>query len=182
MIPAFDHNNVLPPFIGDASIPNSYSPYPCDIVEFCQHFATNPARIAILKGFVRFRLDCIANGIRGRQWIDGDFVENVEAMGNTFPEKILVISMVEITLQEEAERIVKAFPEFTDPRLSVPKYKVDHYVFVTNQQADAVINLAKFWSLFFSHNSRGVWKGMLEMPIYDNDINDLIALSFLNTL
>jgi hypothetical protein len=27
-----------------------------------------------------------------------------------------------------------------------------------------------------------VWKGMLEIPLYDNDTNDQMARSFLNTL
>ena len=125
MIPDFDYNNVLPPYIGNAANPNNQSPYPCDIMEFCHHFATSPARIAILKGFVRFRLACVANGIRGRQWIDGS--------------------------------IINLSPEYT-------------------------IQQSKYWNLLFGHNRRGVWKGMLEIPLYDNDAFDQMAMNFLNTL
>ena len=182
MIPEYNHNNVLPPFIGDVTSPYGYSPYKCDIVEFCRHFAKSPERIAILKGFVQFRLDCLANGISGRQWIDGDFVENIEESESKDPDRVLVISLVKIESQDEAERLLKNFPEFADPRLSVPKYKVDHYVFVINQDADTIIEQSKFWSQYFCHNRRGVWKGMLEIPLYDNDIKDQMAMSFLNTL
>lgn len=182
MIPAYNSNHVLPPYLGDANSPHSYSPYPCDIMEFCQHFATNTERIAILKGFVQFRLDCLANGIVGRQWIDGDFVEDIEASEERKPEKMVVTTLMEIHTQDEANLIKENFPEFIDPRLSVPKFKVDHYVFVTNQSPDEIITWSKFWNLLYGHNRRGVWKGMLEIPLTDNNDNDQIALGYLNSL
>lgn len=130
MIPDFDHNNVLPPYIGNATNPNNMSPYPCDIMEFCQHFATSPARIAILKGYVRFRLSCVANGITGHQWIDGSFVENIEVSESRDPHDMDVVTLM----------------------------------------------------MLFGHNRRGVWKGMLEIPLYDNSTFDQMALNFLETL
>ena len=51
IIPPFDHNNVLPPYVG--STPTSMasqSPYKCEILEFCQHFATSWDPVKILKG------------------------------------------------------------------------------------------------------------------------------------
>ena len=182
MIPPFDKNHVLPPLIGDANNPHSYSPYVCDIMEFCQRFATTRARIAILKGFVDFRLVCVVNGIRGRQWVDGPFVEDIEASVNRDPRSVIVTSLIEIHSQEEANRLVQNFPAFVDPRLSAKEYKVEHFIFVINQSPDDIIFFSKFWNYLFGHNERGVWKGMLEIPLYENDSLDQMARNFLNSL
>lgn len=182
MIPDFDYNNVLPPYIGNAANPGNQSPYPCDIMEFCHHFATSPARIAILKGFVRFRLACVVNGIRGRQWIDGSFVENVEASESRDPHDMDVVTLMKIGPEIDEARLLSAFPEFVNHRLSIKNYMVDHYPFIINLSPEYTIQQSKYWNLLFGHNRRGVWKGMLEIPLYDNDAFDQMAMNFLNTL
>ena len=182
MIPPFDHNHVLPPLIGDPNNRHNYSPYRCDIMEFCQHFATTQERIAILKGFVDFRLACVANDITGRQWVDGSFVEDTARAERPEPKYIVVTSLIEVKTQEEANRLLNEFPEFTNPLLSAQKYGVDHYVFVINQSPEEIISWTKFWVQLFSHNELGVWKGMIEIPLYENDANDQMARSFLNSL
>ncbi len=183
MIPPYDHNHVLPAYIGDPHNRQNYSPYKCDIMEFCQHFSTSSERIEILKGYVDFRQACIAHGIKGRQWVDGSFVEDTAAQeGCKEPDYIIVTSLIEVTTQQEANRILKNFPEFTNPLLSAQKYRVDHYVFVINQSPDDIISWTKFWVQLFSHNNLGVWKGMIEIPLYENDTNDQMARSFLNSL
>ena len=168
--------------VGDANNPHSYSPYPCDIMEFCQRFSTTPARIAILKGFVGFRLACVANGLCGRQWVDGPFVEDIEASMGRDPKTVIVTSLIEIHTQEQANSLVQNFPAFADPRISARDYSVEHYIFVINQSPDEIISWSKFWNHLYSHNERGVWKGMLEIPLYDNDNYDRMAADFLNSL
>lgn len=183
MIPPYDYNHVLPPYLGDPHNRHNYSPYKCDIMEFCQHFSTSPERITLLKGLVDFRLACCDNGIRGSQWVDGAFVEDTASQqGVPVPDYIVVTSLIEVKTQAEADHILTDFPEFTNPLLSAQKYSVDHYVFVTNQSPEEIISWTKFWVQLFSHNRLGVWKGMLEIPLYDNDTNDQMARSFLNTL
>lgn len=183
MIPPFDHNNVLPAYVGAPYNRHNHSPYKCDILEFCQHFSTSRERIEVLKGFLDFRQDCIANGIKGDQWIGGTFVEDTAAQeGRKEPDCILVLSLIQVTSKEKANRILKNFPEFTNPLLSSKKYKVDHYVFVTNQSSEELISWTTFWTQIFSYNDLGVRKGMLEIPLYEDDTNDQIARSFLNSL
>ena len=182
MIPPYDYNHVLPPYIGDQNNRHNYSPYKCDIIEFCQHFSVSQARIAILKGFVDFRLACVANGIKGRQWIDGTFVEDTAGAERSEPVNIKVASLIEVKTQEEADHILREFPAFVNPILSTGQYLVDHYVFLTNQSPDEIISWANFWIQLFSHNDLGIWKGILEIPLYEDDANDQMARSFLNTL
>ncbi len=94
VIPHFDHNNVIPPHLGNPASHRQISPYVCGIMEFCEHFSTSKERVAILKGFVNFRIEMSENGIvNGYQWIDGSFTENIEISEKRSPNDINVVSL-----------------------------------------------------------------------------------------
>ncbi len=42
--------------------------------------------------------------------------------------------------------------------------------------------MTKYWIQLFSHNRAGVWKGMIELPLYNTLDSDNEALNFLNSL
>lgn len=184
MIPPFDHNNVLPPYQGgDPTIRGCLSPYKSDIVEFCQHFAKTPERIAILKGFVCFRLECLKFGIQcGYQWIDGSFVENVEVARSRAPHDIDVVTMFALSDVSMQVVIANNFPAFVKPSLSKMLYNVDHYPCLVNDTPFGTIESVKYWNQLFGHNREGIWKGMVELPLYNNDVMDMQALDYLNSL
>ena len=183
MIPPFDHNNVLPPYYnGKPSELNAQSPYECEILELCQRFGTSVTRRTILKGFIQFRLVCIAQGIKGFQWIDGSFVENIEVIEMRDPHDIDVITFFEVKDATEESRIVTAFPEFANSKLSKFNYCVDHYPVLYNVNPMITIASTKYWTMLFSHSRRGVWKGMIQLPLYDTDDKDREALDYLNSL
>lgn len=184
MIPPFDHNNVLPPYQGNnPTIKGCFSPYKSEILEFCQYFATNPERIEILKGFVKFRLECLKYGIQcGSQWIDGSFVENVEKSQNRAPHDIDVVTMFALTDLRMQVVIPKVFPAFVNTSLSKAQYMVDHYPCLVNENPFRTIEYVKYWNQLFGHNRAGVWKGMVELPLYNDDNKDKQALNFLNSL
>lgn len=184
MIPPFDHNNVLPPYQGgDPTIRGCMSPYKSDIMEFCQHFAMTQERIAILKGFVSFRLECLKFGVQcGYQWIDGSFVENVEVSQRRAPNDVDVVTMFALPDVIMQMVIANNFPAFVSPRLSKMLYKVDHYPCLVNDTPFKTIESVKYWNQLFGHNREGVWKGMVELPLYNNDVMDMQALNYLNSL
>ena len=92
-IPAFDANNVLPPHAGDPRRREQLSPFPCTTTEFCQRFATTPERLAILDGFLRFRELLVQAGfVSGFQWVDGSFLEDIEAEANRPPNDLDVVT------------------------------------------------------------------------------------------
>ena len=115
MIPPFDHNYVLPPYIGDNPAARvSQSPYHTDIVDLCRHFGTTQPRIELLKGFVQFRLDSYAHGINNTiQWIDGSFVEDKMSRENLEPNDIDVVTFMNIPPIVQTA-LINAFPEFTN--------------------------------------------------------------------
>lgn len=181
-IPPFDHNNVLPPFLTDPSDVTGQSPYPCDIMEFCQHFATTPTRCELLRGFVRFRIDCINHGVKGKQWVDGSFVESIEESEQRDPRDIDVVTLFTLSHPSVEQRLLDTFPEFIYSKRSKAKYHVDQHPVLVNANPFRTVEVAKYWSALFSHNRRGVWKGMVEIELYDTPDKDMEALDFLNSL
>lgn len=183
MIPPFDHNNVLPPHIGNPTDKRQISPYKASIIDLCKRFATSPERINILKGFVSFRLNMLSSGItNGFQWIDGSFSQNIEVIENRAPNDIDVVSYILKPSLQDAQKIIQFFPEFIDPKQSKIKYKVDHYCVEYNSNPLYTVEMTKYWIQLFSHNRQGVWKGMIEIPLYIDNILDNEALRYLNTL
>lgn len=186
MIPPFNHNNVLPPYQGNnpASC-NAQSPYQCSIMEFCQRFAISDKRIMILKGFIQFRLKCNDIGItEGFQWIDGSFIEDIMASEQREPNDIDVVSFL-FRLRSIPNLIIEIkskFLEFLDPTMSKKNYHVDHYLVEADSNPVTTINAVKYWNQLFGHNRKGIWKGMVEIPLYPTNAEDTNALNYLNSL
>lgn len=182
-IPDFNYNNVLPPHLGNPTDTSKISPYKTDIMEFCKKFATSSERIKILKGFIYFRLEaCKKNIVNGFQWIDGSFTENIEASEKRAPHDIDVVSFIsQISPQLEQDIIIK-IPAFASPSLSKSQYHVDHYLVIFDQNPLMTVQMTKYWIQLFSHNRAGVWKGMIELPLYNTLDSDNEALNFLNSL
>ena len=135
----------------------------------------------MLKGFVQFRLDSYAHGINNTfQWIDGSFVEDKLLREKSEPNDIDVVTVINIPSTEQTA-LIRAFPEFANSIKSKHKYHVDHYIADISNPVSAVRN-TQYRIQLFSHNRRGVWKGMLEVPLYSDNTEDLRAMEFLNTL
>lgn len=182
-IPAFNYNDVIPPHLGNPTDPQKISPYKADILDFCHRFATSPERIEILKGFVRFRLDAIKCGINdGFQWVDGSFSENIEKSEKRAPNDIDVVSFIPSVSSTVIASITANFAAFVNQRKSKAQYKVDHYIVEIDRNPMITINATKYWIQLFSHNRNGVWKGMIEIPIYGNSDKDNEALTYLNSI
>ena len=92
-IPDFDHNQVMPPHIGDPRRPDQLSPYPATSEEVCRKFGTSPDRRAILRGWLNFRTRLTQLGIvSGFQWLDGSFLEDIEGIEARQPRDLDLIT------------------------------------------------------------------------------------------
>lgn len=178
-IPAFDHNNVLPPHLGNPTDRLHLSPYACDILELCKHYGNSAHRIAILKGFLAFRLELNRfNVVDGFQWIDGSFTENIEVSESRPPKDIDVVTFYG---RIDVNTILTSFPEFSDPVLSKSKYLVDHYPVDYMYRPDVTVEQTRYWLQLFSHNRLGIWKGILRLSL-NTPVEDMNALDYLNAL
>jgi len=187
MIPDFNHNNVIPPFVSNPTNRNDLSPYLCNILEFCTKFATSKERIEILEGYIAFREKMNNFGIiDGFQWLDGSFTENIESSESRPPKDLDLITFYKMFIPiDERNRIfnniLTNFNEFLDPKISKTVYKLDHYGIDYGYSPDATIEQARYWIQLFSHNRLNIWKGMLRIELNTPDI-DQQAKEYLESL
>ncbi|WFB67092.1 hypothetical protein [Chryseobacterium sp. WX] len=181
-IPDFDHNNVLPPHLGNPADPSHVSPYECTSIEFCLQFSTSPSRIILLKNFIQFRSKIREMGLNyGYQWLDGSFLEDIEKSENRSPNDIDVVTFFGGASMDLLENVNSEFPEFFNPKLSKSVYKMDHYAVQVDYNPFFTVESARYWIQLFTHKRNGVWKGMVKIPL--NSVNeDEEALNYLNTL
>lgn len=180
-IPNFDHNLVIPPHLGNPTLPSDVSPYKCTSLELCEKFATSPQRIDILKGFISFRQKLTSLGLtNGFQWLDGSFLEDVESREQRPPNDLDLVTIFwgyDLAFQI---KLITSFPEFADSQLSKQNYLLDHYPFNASKSPLVTVNYSGYWMQLFSHNRDGVWKGMLQVEL-NTPNEDISALQYLNT-
>jgi hypothetical protein len=165
-IPSFDANNVLPPHAGDPRHLAQLSPYPCTATELCQRFATSPDRLLILDGFLRFReLLSQAGFVSGFQWLDGSFLENVEAEANRPPKDLDVVTFYLPADAGFNQRVAGAFPNLRDRNQIKTVYRVDHFFLDMARHPVLTVEWTRYWTGLFSHRRDGVWKGMLRIDL-----------------
>lgn len=181
-IPSFDHNNVVPPHLGDPTERSHLSPYPCTILELCHAFSFSKPRISILQKFVAFRQQLTALGVLyGFQWLDGSFLENIEASEKRPPKDLDVVTFYGGLSIEQQTIIRGSFPEFSNPALSKAKFQLDHYAVDFTFSPIVTVEQTRYWLQLFTHNRNGIWKGMLSIPL-NTPIDDQHAMDYLTSL
>lgn len=181
MIPNFTHNHVLPPYVGNPTVRTDLSPYPTDTLKLCKHFATSKERIVILKGYLAFRDKMNSIGITtGFQWLDGSFMENIEASEQRAPKDLDLITFFSGLTPSLQQNIFTNFIEFIDPLQSKNVYELDHYPidYGWTAKPEAIIENTRYWLQLFTHNRLSVWKGMLRIelntPAIDKEANEYL--------
>lgn len=182
MIPAFNQSHVLPPFMGDAHSLATASPYEVDAVELVARFATTPTRCTLLKGLLEYRSAWRTLGFTdGFQWIDGSFVEDIEAHASRSPNDIDVVTFAHPPTgmtAPEIQTMMRNHPTTFDRAQCRTRYGIDGFLVRLNLPAHKLIVEATYWYGLFSHR-RGdqVWKGMLKVPLSSNDEDAMIRLN-----
>ncbi len=185
LIPDFNLNGVLPPFVG--STPGAQmalsSPYQCTPLELVERFSTSNHRKALLRGFFKFREALRANGLEaGFQWVNGSFTENVEALGRD-PKDIDVVTL---SYRPTAHAEKTAWNEFVqnqstggifDRALNRASFTCDASFIDLHIAPHLVARQAAYWNGLFSHR-RGTfqWKGMLAIALHIEDAEAIAAL------
>jgi hypothetical protein len=146
------------------------SPYRCTSLELCQRFSSSPERVAILRGFLAFRQQLQTLGlIEGYQWLDGSFLEDVEARESRPPNDIDILTLYwgyDIPFQQT---VIQQLPEFRDRKLAKKNYKVDHFGLDVGHSPQSTVELLRYWLQLFTHNRDAVWKGMLRVDLNTPD-------------
>jgi hypothetical protein len=166
-IPTFDGIlNVLPPHLGDPSLPQDLSPYLCTTAELCHRFATSAARKTILEGFLNLRAELLGLGIRGFHWLDGSFLENVEIQEHRDPGDIDVVTFIGHPGDlPSIQSVLTPRRDLCDRGLAKATFRVDHFLIPLCSAPEAVVEHTRYWYGLFSHRRDRTWKGMLRVEL-----------------
>ncbi|CAN7676361.1 hypothetical protein LJR118_005501 [Acidovorax sp. LjRoot118] len=185
MIPAFNHSHVLPPFEGERLTSAHSSPYVVATGEFVQRFAINAARHAIIDGFMRYRGELRRLGfVRGFQWLDGSFVEDVESREGRAPRDIDIVTFAHPPAGMSTEQIrdmMQSHADLFDHALCKAAFRCDTAIVNLATSPEWLVTQTRYWYGLYSHR-RGdaLWKGMLQLPLDSNDLEGLQMLTELN--
>jgi hypothetical protein len=173
MIPTMNASSVLPPYIGDEPGERALmSPYDVSMLEVVQRFGTSLERVAILRGLLSYRQAMLAVGVvDGNQWLDGSFVEDVEAIRNRPPSDIDIITFARVPGDNVAKRqTANANPGLFIPGRAKRDYKCDAYFVDLDKKPEFLVDDTRYWFGLFSHQREtSLWKGMLKVAMQSDD-------------
>jgi hypothetical protein len=175
VIPAFNHSHVLPPFEGERMTSPHSSPYPVTSSELVQRFAISTQRCIVLNGLLRYRAELRGLGfVQGFQWLDGSFVENIEARENRAPNDIDLVTFAHPLTgmsKTEINKMMAARPELFDQERCKKEFHCDTNLVNLTTVPEWLVTQARYWYGLYSHR-RGdaLWKGMLQLPLESDDV------------
>lgn len=182
-VPTFDARGLLPPYVGDDATAINRSPYEATMTEIVMSLGTTPHRKALLGGLLDYRELLAAFGyVSGLQFIDGSFVEDVEARETRDPKDIDVFSFLvrpDRYRQDAAlwtsVGLVEWRSEIIDHERNKARFKLDTYAVAIDQSTGLGLILATtYWSSLFAHKrTTHDWKGFLRVPL--NPADDIAA-------
>ncbi len=170
-IPSWTTAGVLPPINPASPASADRSPYEVSLTDLILHFNTSPERQTILTGFLDFRQALHAIGlIQGFQWLDGSFLEQVEATEKRAPRDIDVVTFYSMPVgQTQASLLLQNRPLFT-PQETKVRFHVDAYFVQLDAGApEPLVSSAVYWYSMWSHRRSGDWKGYLRIDLSPND-------------
>lgn len=174
MFPAFNHSHVLPPFEGDRLSSARSSPYPVTASALVQRLAGSPERCVILSGLFRYRAALRTLGFtQGFQWLDGSFVEDVEAREDRPPKDIDVVTFAhppDGMPKEQVRQLLADHPDLFDHDQCKAGFHCDTSIVNLTTSPEWLVTQTRYWYGLFSHR-RGdaLWKGMLQLPLESDD-------------
>ena len=175
VIPEFNHSHVLPPFLGsDPTVAAEVSPYRTSLSELMKRFAHLQGRRQLLAGLFNYRADLAKLGfVRGFQWLDGSFSEDVETSQNRSPVNIDLVTFVYSPsgmASDDVLKLMNANPTLFVADLAKAAYGCDAFVLPLDKSPENLMKRATYYFNLFSHR-RGdhVWKGLLHIPLESDD-------------
>lgn len=150
------------------------SPYPTTASELVQRFASSSARVTILDGLLRYRSALRGLGfVNGFQWLDGSFVEDVEAREQRDPRDIDLVTFAHAPAgmsKDDVRRLLPQRPELFDIDRCKAEFHCDPKLVSLGAAPEWLVMQTRYWYGLFSHR-RGdmLWKGMLEVPLDSDD-------------
>ncbi|MBF0345640.1 MAG: hypothetical protein HQL06_15610 [Nitrospirae bacterium] len=168
-IPGWNHQGILPPIIDINTV--TRSPYAVLFTDFVLRFGTTPKRQTILSGFMSFRAQLHAAGlVKGFQWINGSFLENIEMIENRDPADVDVVTFFYLPPNKTQKDLNEAYPRLFNPVHTKDDYHVDAYFVQLNVDTpETLVQLSSYWYSMWSHRRNCQWKGYLQIDLSQID-------------
>lgn len=182
-LPEWNSQGFLPPILpGEKGHSLSRSPYAINCMELVSRFGTNAQRRSILQGFLDYRKQLHALGlVQGMQWLDGSFVENIEALESRAPNDIDVVTFANIPVGESQKSLVNRNMSIFTNAETKRAFNVDaYYVFLGEKADQGFIKQITYWYSMWSHTRSEQWKGFLQVDL--NNTDDESAVELLSSL
>jgi hypothetical protein len=172
-IPPWNAEGLLP--AADVANPTSAtrSPYPVALGDVVLRFNTSPDRAAILRGFLEYRAALHVAGLTaGFQWLDGSFMEHIEAGSrNRPPNDIDVVTFYRlppgVTQADLVTRTPDLFPSnVIQLKALKARYKVDARALHLGMVSEKLVDRSAYWYGVWVHQrSTFKWKGFLQIDL-----------------
>lgn len=182
-LPEWNSQGFLPPILpGEQGHSLNRSPYTISCLELVKRFGSSVERLSILQGFLNYRKKLHELGlVQGVQWLDGSFVENIEALESRAPNDIDVVTFADMPEGENQRSLVEGNTEVFLPTAAKQAYKVDGYcIFLDGQANQSFIKQVTYWYSMWSHTRSEQWKGFLQLDL--NNADDDLASELLTSL
>jgi hypothetical protein len=167
-IPAWNAEGVLPPINAAQPVSPERSPYAVSLTDFVLRFGQMEERCKVLDGFLRYREALHAAGLtRGFQWLDGSFLEHVEAIESRAPNDIDVVTYYRLPAGKSQKDLTAQSPElFLAPRGALKStYHVDAYTVHLGMMPERLAQQSAYWYSVWSHRRNQVWKGFVQIDL-----------------
>lgn len=164
----WNFDGVLPPINPlKAADSGERSPYPVPLTSFVERFAHTPARKKILVGLLRYRKALHELGLTsGFQWVDGSFLENIEALESRSPRDLDVVTFFHLPPGVDQRSLLHNAGHLFDPCKLKEDYAIDGYHFVLGAPIDAIkVKTIAYWYSLWSHRRSGLWKGFVQLDL-----------------
>lgn len=164
-IPEWNALGLLPPMDAQSPVSPYRSPYGVSLLDVVMRFATTPERCKILKGFLDYRALLHRAGYEvGFQWLDGSFMEDVEALEKRSPQDIDVVTFLHKSNKPDDD--VQTYMDELDQTDAKASFYVDAYIVGLDELTPSVlVAQTAYWYSMWSHRRNQAWKGFLQVDL-----------------
>lgn len=166
-VPEWDRNGVLPPINTAQPTSMERSPYMVTLEEFVTRYSLTDDRIRIMNSFLQYRAALHGVGLSsGFQWVDGSFLENVEALEQRSPKDLDVVTFFRLPPGKTQADVLQNGPHLFDPTWVRRQFHVDGY-FVSLDVGDPeyLVRGAAYWYSVWAHRRDHLWKGFVQIDL-----------------
>lgn len=173
MIPDWNSQGVLPPVRpGAGGTAADRSPYRVSLHQLVTTFAISPERATVLRGFLDYRAALHAAGIIvGFQWVDGSFVENIQALEGREPNDVDVVTF--------CGSAAEGYDDLFASAAMKEAFHIDAFLYRIDPPltSDRVRWIA-YWYSLLAHRRSQLWKGFVQVDL--SPVGDPVARETLN--